>query len=333
MTLMPKETAFSSSDSLTQVISGLFGKKGTTGALFLPTVEFYNDLTTDEGLTRQAKIVCKWLGYKPRQLHLSYCDSPTPIVSDDRVELPRFCQEFPYQAGTLLGLTLMRYTLAEHFNHGDTNDELIEAATIERGLGLLVLNGLPAKRWPWHMLYHTLHQRWDIAQDTRLVSFRTRDYAQEVIRFALNFRIPLETWLPYCSAEAQQQLPLKGISHPKKHSQPQAELAHHDMARLWWSHLVLMALLVGMITATMLFVIGERPRQQPPAMRDAYDSSQALQKAYSTCIATVKQERRSVSTDEFFSEQHANATAERCTSIRNRYNQQVDYYNQSLANY
>lgn len=294
----------------------------TRGRLYHPTAEFYDQLGTDAGLMSAAKELCRWLGIKPHHLAVAFTSAGAPKHEHNRIEIPQQYQNFPYQAGALLTLGVMRHILLLHTDQ-PVHAQTVELATIEAGLGIAVLNGLHSKRSRLLELYHMLNQQWHVREDITLSRYTPLEYANELTRYSMNLHLEPKTWYPYISDEARHLLTIR-YSVSGHHTLPMRELMHRQDARRWWAHTALLSLLIAITAATFVFVWAQQPHTMPEEAQEALNSAQTLEHAYTTCLQTAQ-------TQEHSNAEQLHATLNRCTGLHAQYSAQIDAYNKLAA--
>lgn len=220
---------------------------------FCPTVEFYNRLATDEGLSETMNELFRWLGMKPRHLRAAY-DNVMVYTDYDVINIPQGLREHPYQAGAQLGLRVLEYVL-EHHTTAPIDGVILELVSLDAGLGILVLNGVANQRQTPDNVYHFLHEGWLHRHNVQLKYIKPREYAQLVIQHNHQMGARSKTWFRYTNRPARRLLRMRTIrSH---HAIPALEVRNKQSARRWWLHTILLATLIACTTTLILYIMAQ----------------------------------------------------------------------------
>lgn len=304
------------------------GKLVHRGKLFRPTVEFYDQLGSNEELTAAAKQIYRWLGIKPYTLTVSFSEHSGIRVGHDRIEIPAHFQGFPYQSATCLALGVMRHVIAYRFRHHEVDDAFIEFATLESGLGIIVINGLCGTHSLSTRTYHFIQKHPGAHHLPNLSEYSRTDYAHEVVEYALRYRVPAEGWYPYVNNSARRLLRIKVTRSP--HVLPLQERAYRHHSRQWWTKLWLYATLAAILITSALFILSQRPWSPSPTAADRYHDITVLESSVRICEKQVVALQNAADVNEIFNDININATKSRCQSLRNSYNYSVKLYNEEL---
>lgn len=307
----------------------IFGEKLThRGKLFRPTVEFYNRFENDYELTESAKVIYKWLGYKPYKVSAAFSEGNDIRVSQDHIEIPKYYQDFPYQAAACLSLGILRQLIIFRLSYDEADDSFIEFASIESGLGIAILNGLHGKRSFFSLVNHSLHMRWSAHHDISLSDFSANEYANSLVDYAVMYRLPAEAWYPYISNEARALLPVK-LKHAP-HAHPITIRRHKRESTRWWTKLWLIATIAGVLFSLVGFLLSQFAPQPSPAAVQHGHILAILEDSVRICDKAVKEQQNNANLNDIFNDMSINETKSRCQSLRNKYNYYAGLYNQEI---
>lgn len=306
------------------VFTTLFGGKlSHPGTLFLPKRSFYDKLATDAGLVAAARELYRWLGVKPRRLAMAYGDG-----HKDGLSLAEHYRELPYQVGALLALHVVR-DVADHLGY-PADDDFIEFASLESGLGVLVINGLYQPHSVWEGLVHAMHGHWYANETVITHAYHPNNYANELLTYADAQQLSRRLWAGYLHAEAQRKL---GVILQPAHRElpPTHELLRRSHARTAIVRLLLLAVFGGLLAITATYVTAQRPRQISTLATEQYQEVMLRKQAYIACVDKVTQLMRDSENNDIFTDQELNAQKSRCLSLQNTYNAAVSRYNATLT--
>jgi hypothetical protein len=293
-------------------LAAVFERSANRAGLFIPSVEFYNSLHTPSGLEVAAKEIYRWLGIKPRLLAIDFDDAPDIASGEHTIVIPAHYREFPYQTGALLALSITQTVLTHHLDTVD--EELIEFATIDCGLGLLVLNGLHGKR-PLHVqLYHFLSGHWHTADDVTLITYTTESYAHAVMAHALVRHPNRHDWIHAVNPDVQKLLP--AAQRSKAPTRPRAHARHQANARRQVINILLASVIVSLGAAFALsqYPLAPSVNNRPP------QSTEVLQAAYFQCLSNLAEQQRIISPQNNSQQQELKKLQEHCQQLRSDYN-------------
>jgi len=89
-------------------------------------------------------------------------------------------------------------------------------------------------------------------------------------------------------------------------------------------------LAVLLVLATALYINANKPRYLPAELTEKKEEIQIIKNQYQICIDEVKRKQQSWDTNDIFMQRQIDADKSRCTSIKNRYNYEVNKYNNSF---
>ncbi|PID32132.1 hypothetical protein CR970_02185, partial [Candidatus Saccharibacteria bacterium] len=228
--------------------------------MFLPDTAFYNKLHTDSGLRACAHELFRWIGAKPRKLRIAYGQQTADgAQSNDSIILPEQLRSHPFQAGAALAVAVLQNAIAARAQ-GAIEDDFVEFASVESGLGVLVINGLYAPYPGWQQVVHNVFKDWEPPMPHTLAHYQPTHYCEEVVHFAEANHVSTRRWTHYVHTPALRHLPIDSL--PPRHSQPlpKAEALRRSITLRHIAAIVLIALAAAGIVIIGLYVYGQRPR-------------------------------------------------------------------------
>lgn len=314
-------------------IGSILGERFTNrGRIFGPTPEYYDCFDSVQGLRKATLELFQWLGYKPASLQVGYAGEHASAGSSAVYNflVPSVYRHQAYQAAAWLALEVLTQVIAR--NTGRTPDgTTVELASIETGLGLLVLNGITAKPPLAHRLYHLVHNhRYGNISALQLIGMSPGAYATRLASFFRSFHIEPAVYLP---AMTEQSWRVLGVKQTKQVDSLPAYASWQRQrrnVRRWWLKLTLASLACAMLAALAVFVTSQRPYRPSTEVLNRYNELAALKLEYDACVKRVNDMPVSLSAD-IYQEQRRNAALAECASLRNRYDYAVSQYNRLVA--
>lgn len=300
------------------------------GQIFEPTEVFYQTVLSDSDLKHQYTQLCRWLGVPKTSLKVRFASAaPTNHSSKQGVAIQSGLRKNAPVCAAILARHIARVCLERHGLPSDPFQAaaLIDAFTIEYGLGVVMLNGLAAsKKLPYgpasHLAGHHLATKNFLAP---------RAYAKRFIEFTHRFHLDIASWGGLLTPRARLLLP-RVLRHPASRSPKRPEavriLDRQNRVRKVKALLV-GALAIGLIGVS-IFVTSNRPRYLPPELSIQREKIDQLRNLYQLCNNAVSKEQNETDQANFFIARSTEADKNRCVSLRNKYNYEVDQYNQAI---
>ena len=290
------------------------------GNMSVPTTAQYNLLGTDDGLKAVFHDICRWLGTKPSGITIAYTTEQTALYKDNGISIPAACATHPLITGRLLVFAALTYYL-ERYGHKVPTQSLIEFASIETGLGIWVLNGLPPRAKKHRSLYHKIKGHHVDQLTQPLTHYTTVLYAHQLANYAHNNHILAEQYLAGVSQTHRYLLPTVVTSKSVRSlTEPIAISNHHAAARLLVVRCILLAgIAAAIITLGILLYTITRPAV-------SYEQKQSeltlkvMKTAVDACVDKAQLQQNTFDPNDFSLTQQTDATKVRCESLRNEYN-------------
>lgn len=317
-------TAEAKQAAFVQILGGRLANPDT---LFLPGVAFYDKLATDSGLSSAARDLFRWLGVKPQHATVRYGNTAAKAA----ICIPDTYRQSPYQAGAVLALAAIRTIAAQQADQEPAaiDQSFVEFASIEAGLGILVLNGIYPPHSAWETMMHGLHGHWH-SNDTVLThAYHPATYADAVLDYAANRQLSQRHWAGYLHLQARSRI-IPTATPARLQPHPFVVQAHTLRAKSTIARMALAGAAAGLAVTTGLFIVAQRPLRPSAQAVEQYQEVVLRKQAYEACAMQVKDMSRGSESNDIFADQALNATKSRCMSLQNNYNAAVSRYNALL---
>lgn len=296
------------------------------GKLLVPTLRQYEALENEEGLLSLSKDFCRWLGYKPRHLRVSFAQISQPVsVDKDSIKINELFKGHPLTIGGLLALATLEHVFKHH--HYTADDRFREVASIETGLGLWVINALRPVRSKRETIYHMLDGAWLQLEGIGLQAISASEYIRQFTIFTSQHCIFPEDYAIGLSRRNQYWLPKTPGTEIRRYlPEPSATHEHIKNANALWAKLLLIALILGSSLTFGLFLWTQRTHTVPYEQVNAEHSLQTIRQSLNECINKASEQQSSYDPNDLFMTRQIDATKSRCESLRNQYNDALDRY-------
>lgn len=280
-----------------------------TGALFLPDEEVYTNTFNEQSATIIGKKICLWLGIKPYNVRFTIGPQASfMIINGQRtITAPNTTDPF------LFANSVTRSCLTYYFHRQkqSVDEEYIELASIEFGLGVIFMNTLGT------------------SQNTNLNYLQPKQYIKLFCKYLELNHYDYRTVMEHLVVAAQRKMP-----EQYRHITPRNEERFVITNRIQLQTRIIKRISVVMvILATIsisIFVWLQRPKQLPASLRSQSEDIDTLLRVYDICSRHAKKTKVPRSDDDVFSYRHIDAELSRCKSIKNKHDFLVRQYNQEL---
>ncbi len=307
-----------------------------SGELFLPGPTFYK-LTTNSDLTRASKELCQWLGVKPGHLSAKFAATDGPVGSRIKngkttILINKEYQQNGFEAAAVLVHQVMHFALNQKKRFllapDQTNEEFINESIINSGLGLLVLNCLGYPKPLFIRLLIKLHPGLYMIADL----YNRQKMTESFLNYINDHQIVYETYSSKLAPWAKKLLPkpIKTLGQPDKRPSVHFQNVQRRVL-IERIRITLLGLVSVSVFGFSLYWYAQRPDPIPREIVEQYETIKALEQNYQRCAEKVLQLRRTLDRDDLSAVRIAEAEENRCTSLRNRYDYQVNKYNAALS--
>lgn len=307
------------------------------GQLMMTSTSDYNSLTSNEGVTKLAHEMCRWLGMKPNGLSASFARSKTTDLYE--VDLkhkqitidPRYT-DHPYAAAGLLALAISHFFI-EKYDHEVPDHSLIEFATIETGLGLWVANSLQPRLSRRQKIYHMIDGSWFHSEGLQLRSYSSQQYVDAVTQYAHDNRVAPESYLPHLLRRVRHLFPrfatnTSNIYLPSSNS----TVKHQRAANLLWAKIILTACILASGCVVGIYAITTKSPDTSAAEQQSRQSIAIIKNSYDECIDKASEQQSSYDPNDIFMTRQIDATKSQCQSLRNEYNAAISRHDKTYQN-
>lgn len=298
------------------------------GQLLLPTFRQYEALNDDEGLQALAKEFCRWLGYKPRQLVVTFSEtSPHTdyLLTPESITINHVFRDHPLVVGGLLANATIAFILQHH--HFTPDDRFIEVASVETGLSLWVINALQPRRSKREKLYHMLDGNWVQLEGLQLKAMSVGEYLRQFMIFTSTNRLFPEEYGKGVSKRSVHLLPSTPSNTPLVPlTEPTATLKHIHDANALWAKISLLSVSAAALLLVGLYLWHGKPA--PVAYEQTRDTQalRIIKASLGECIQKASEQQSTFDPNDLFMARQVDATKTRCESLRNQYNEALSQY-------
>lgn len=207
------DTAPNADAGLKLVERRFHGELPHNGELFLPNDDFYNGHDPRLQAQNMAKILGSWLGIKPGYIHLEFGSAKYKSDSDKHhVILEQKVLHDEFVLGAKIAYELTRYLVEKRkqisLSQQDQHSALLANASVEFGLGLVILNGIKPKKLARRSRTHA-RKNIDL-----LNGFLPGAYAQMITNFTRKHHIDQSAYSHLLTPWAADAMYLKVASSP-----------------------------------------------------------------------------------------------------------------------
>lgn len=302
------------------------------GELLLPDEEFYPEKFDDKNLALASKKILMWLEQKPHDLNF--------IISDENfigyrnnsdgqaITLSKKVSTSPFTGAAVIARACLEYFLAK--KNIPLDDELVELALIEFGLGVLTINSFDSDK----SLASSINRLVPLSKKPRvnpnvLMYFSPLDFAKLFEKYIntnmLGYRSVVEHVLPWVT---------RFLNSRDAHMKILRYADYSQEARKKLLTLRAKAALLAFTTLSVsifgLFLWQQQPRQLPQNLQSQKEDIEVLEKAYRVCIDSARDKQMHYDKSDVFLMRQLDSHMARCASIRNTHDYRVRTYNKEL---
>lgn len=284
------------------------------GELFIPDDDFYTNKTGRDQAGHMLLMLCRWLGIKPGYIGLVYeiSDGQSPEGRRFTIEVKNRELNDEFLLGAVLAYALTRYLVEEKKQlrmPPEQQDALLAAASVEFGLGLVIMNGLsPVYGWADNLAIKLLS-----ASKLAIGSYDTGLYTRLVKRFCSKYRVQPAAFRHSLAPWTSKRLGLIPSRHPTKTLEEirrKIHLENMKLAGMCWLLLTIIGVFV--------FVTSQRVDRPGPETVQAYDQMILLNSISRKCQESVAYNRQYADLTDIQTVRNLNAEHVRCESINNQ---------------
>lgn len=313
------------------VLGALGSKFVHHGSVFEPTSYFYKKKLDNKDLQQIYHALCSWLGIPRSTITVRFQTSSSTTKHDlHALLLKPSLQAHTAVCAALISRRLALVLLTRKNTSESTPNlaSLIDTFTIEYGLGLVMVNGLGEDRLPLN-LFGELGQ----TQLAKKGYLSGRSYAKRFVDYAHRFQLDIAAWGGFLTPKGRKLIP-RVLRHPaRKVARRPAEVKSLDKSQtLMRINTVVLSALCAVMVGVGLYVSSFRPRYLPPELSLQREKIDQLRNLYQLCSGAVLEKQAGTDQSNIFIARSTEADQNRCVSLRNKYNYEVDKYNQAIKN-
>lgn len=301
-----------------QKIETIFSKNRHKLEIFLPDDSFYGSVVAANDPERMADILFKWLDIKHRSVHIHVDPNQHTLLSythkknASQISLSLQALQDPLLCGALVAHGIIHHLLLARakisLGDSDEDEALTDIGTIYAGFGVLLLNNFESD-------HHSLG------------SLGRRNYASEFFDYCSQQRIVESLWLPYVIPSIASEYFSNKATIKKLRPFIRLIMKKRQIKK---RNTITYAVLFVLITIGAVFYSSTRTEHLSPAMQEQHDSIAILKIQYEKCADTVAYKQQKWDNSDIFIQRQIEADKTRCTSLKNRYNFEVNEYNSKL---
>ncbi|MCA9332953.1 hypothetical protein KDA00_03700 [Candidatus Saccharibacteria bacterium] len=314
------------------IILSLRQKFHRNGELLLPDNELYPQAFTPEKLELATKKILVWLGSKPRNVTTKIDKSRDSYFEYDRNTIVISFND-KHASKPIIGVAILsKMCVAILFEKKKIryDDELIESALIELGLGLLVINSIDSDD--------------DIRQKlSRILGLKQMNISKDILsHYSPNEFVRL--FSSYISMEALPNSVV--IEHTFPWNQPLIEDSNkpsnyrfekyviNEKDNLTQSRIKFGLVVTAIISIAILavFLFNEKPKNLTAELQIKKENIEVLNFAYQKCKSSLAKKENEYPTGDFEMQRILELHNSRCISIKNKHDYLVREYNLALKN-
>lgn len=315
-------------DELIAKLHELLGSRFSNhGQLMVPSFQQYEALSSDQGLDALAKDMCRWLGFKPRTLTVTYekLSGAYYSVDSEAIIINESFTEHPLVTGGILASAVLSFVLRHH--HYTPNDRFIEVTTVEAGLGLWIINALQPRLSRREKLYHMIDGNWEQLEGMQLQSMNNGDYVRLFSIYASTNRLFPEDYGRGVTKRGLHLLP----STPSTTKiiplvEPTAVITHVQNANRLWIKICLLSASAAAVVLFGIIILDHRPATVSPQQTNDSESLRVIKQSLAECIKLASEQQSTYDPNDLFMTRQIDATKTRCESLRNQYNDALSLY-------
>ena len=298
------------------------------GQLHLPTFGQYEALSDDDGLQALAKDMCRWLGYKPRSLNVTYGNIDTADhvqVNSASITVSKDFNDHPLVTGGLLARAVIRFVSEHH--HFVPDERFVEVNTIESGLGIWIINAFQPKTSKREKLYHMLDGNWLQRDGIQLQTMSMAEYLRQFDIYTRQNHLFPEDYAKSISKRSKFMIPLTPSSTKVTlMAEPSTTLGHIKSANGLWLRIGLLASTLAIVVITGLILVSGQTRPTPYDQTRDSESLRIIKASLGECIRKASEQESTYDPNDLFMTRQIDATKNRCESLRNQYNDNLSTY-------
>lgn len=297
------------------------------GSLYDLSSRDYDLLSTESGVKKLIGDTYRWLGSKPPKLHVS--TSPVATKNKYTFVISKYDHDHPYVLAAHAVLFALRNTL-EKRTGAAVSDDMVELASIQTGLGLIIMNALVSPDTALHLWHHGKAS--GSHQTYHLQTMTTTVYAAELAAYGHAHTIRAQTLLAGLHKATHRYLPDYYTHHQVAPlAAPNIVRSRQRMAHAALVKITLVSILIALISCIGIYLTSQRPYRPSTETAEQYNKIQSLEYQYNYCKKYLQEQQNSYNQSDITTESNLASLAAECNSLKNQYNYQVSTYNDQVS--
>lgn len=294
------------------------------GSLMALSSRDYDALNSEHGVQALITKTYRWLGSKPTKVTVTKDQKSTP--SSHTFIINPYDQEQPYVLASHAVLFALKNTLIKRLGN-PVSDDMLEIASIQTGLGLIVMNALVTPDTALHLWHHG--KRSGSHHIYHLQTMTVSAYAEELATYAHTHTIRAQTLLAGLHKATHQHMP-KYYTHHQVAPLAAPNLVVHKQrhARFALIRVSLLALLIALISCIGIYLNSQQPYRPSTEARDQFNKIQSLEYQYNYCKNYLQEQQNNYNQSDISTESNLAQLAQDCDSLKKQYNYHVSTYNE-----
>lgn len=328
------ESKYLTSAEKLQLINEIIKNIKLPAKIFIPDDKFYEFHEINNFIDQTDKILKEWLNLDNKSVKYQFDNLQTFVVEKQAKEwiisINKSYSEYPFIISAIIAFCLCKIKILDSTDKFKVKeiedlDEFVSLASIEFGLGVIILNGYGAKTafWPRTISYfNRLIANPNGSQMLFKVHFR--QYADWFESYAQRNNLPKSSWGSYLLPTAWNFI--NKISGNKKNKQrfKVAYVTAETRRRLIRK---IKITLIFILTASLILIgwlwLHNRPAKFSPEQLDLYETAEIYKNKYQICISQNEFNKQNTTTKDLFVENRQAADAQRCESYRLKNNELI----------
>ncbi len=312
-----------------KIIDTLRAASQHRGELLLPDDELYPTVFDAQKLEIAGKKILVWLGVKPRNLTFEIAATS----GFDSLKIPPTISLTPTSAvHCFSGTALLAKACLEYFfyrNNQAYDEELLELASIEFGLGLIFINSInsgPGFRDRINRIITTRKP----SVDVQILSYHS---IEEYVRLFRDFtsvhelhpKVIWEHTLPWAKRYGINPHNVIGQFQEESYVKATYRQRRHDQIKV-----VGLASTIALVLLFVSFLYVQVPKKLTVDLQAQKEKIELLRQSYQACSNSIETTRDSQTTSDIFAVQQLDSEISRCNSLRNKHDYEVRDFNTKL---
>lgn len=291
------------------------------GGLFLPDDEIYKEIKTIKDIETLAKKIFVWLCIKPMNVHYSL--KPESVSNLDNFLIYINSDKNIFENVALISKQCIEYYLKR--KNLESNQEVTERAIIDYGLGILVVNSFKST----NTLGKKLVKNKPGNDYEVLTSLSNEDFSRRLKDYIEENSLSKSSVLEHILINNRRYL---GFSINESNLRNELFVTEENSL----NNKLKIKYLISISCFCLVFVLGaflysQRPESLPKEVISQKEKVVSLENSYRECIKELQEKEQNYNMDDIYMVRQIQAHFNKCTSLKNNYEYNVQQYNKMLA--